>query len=56
MNKYGKIYIAGMAMAIPPWGMILKPAGIAIQASATGVQLIGLVMLIWLLASKKSIW
>ncbi len=56
MSKYGKIYMAGMAMAIPPWGMLLKPLGLAIQAGGLVVQLVGLAALIWLLASKKSIW
>ena len=44
--KLPKYFIAGMAMGIPPWGLMAGPLGFAVQSVALGIQIVGLALII----------
>ena len=56
MNKYMKIYVTCIAVAVPPWGLVLAPLGLVIQVGGLAMQFVGLAGLLWLLVANKPIW
>ena len=50
----GNKFFIGVLMGLPPYGIILKPLGATVQWLGVGIQMAGVVLVVWnLLGTRK---